>query len=320
MVAHNLSLMAGALLLDAVFGDPAWLYRRLPHPVSWMGGILNSLERRMNHGSPAMRIVRGAFVLLVLLFSSGVIAWALEHWLSVSWIGWLGLVVIASTMLAQRSLYEHVEAVFVSLNVGNTSDARIALSRIVGRDTTTLDESAICRAAIESLAENLSDGVVAPLFWGCVLGLPGLVLYKAINTADSMIGHRTERFLYFGRVAARLDDVVNCLPARITAGLVALSTLSKQAWRVMFTDGGKHRSPNAGWPEAAMAGALSVRLSGPRAYGGVQTCEPWINPTGGDASPAQLRMALSILVRICASLIAITAIGSMLAHWPRHFV
>jgi adenosylcobinamide-phosphate synthase len=320
MVAHNLSLMAAALLLDAIFGDPAWLYRRIPHPVSWMGAVLNGLERRLNRGSPAIRIALGAVVLIVLLSVTGVIAWALDHWLSISWIGWLGLAVIASTMQAQRSLYDHVEAVFVPLNAGNIADARTALSRIVGRDTTALDESAVCRAAIESLAENLSDGVVAPLFWGCVLGLPGIVVYKAINTADSMIGHRTERFLYFGRAAARLDDAVNYIPARITGFLIALSTLSRQAWWVMIADAGKHRSPNAGWPEAAMAGALEIRLSGPRIYSGVKTLEPWINPTGSDASPAHLRLALSILVRICASLIVLTAIGSALAYWPRLFV
>ncbi len=316
MVAHNLSLMAVALLLDAIIGDPAWLYRRVPHPVSWIGAVLSFLERHLNRGSPAIRIALGAVALIVLLIS-GVIAWTLDRWLSISWIGWLGLVVIASTMLAQRSLYDHVEAVLVPLSAGNIPDARTALSRIVGRDTTALDESAVCRAAIESLAENLSDGVVAPLFWGCVLGLPGIVLYKAINTADSMIGHRTERFLYFGRAAARLDDVVNYIPARITGFLIALSTLSRQAWCVMIADAGKHRSPNAGWPEAAMAGALEIRLSGPRIYSGVRTLEPWINPTGSDASPTHLRLALSILLRICASLIVLTAIGSTLAHWPR---
>lgn len=319
MVAHNLSLMAGALLLDAMVGDPACFYRCFPHPVTWMAVILSTTECCMNRGSAATRIVLGAVAVAALMFVSGAIAWALDYWLSTTWISWFGLVIFASTMLAQRSLYDHVEAVVVSLETGSIPEARLALSRIVGRDTTGLDATAICRAAIESLAENLSDGVVAPLFWGCALGLPGIVLYKAINTADSMIGHRTERFLYFGRMAARLDDVVNFLPARVTAILIALSSLSRQAWRVMLADAGRHRSPNAGWPEAAMAGALGIRLSGPRAYGGAQSFEPWINPAGFDASPAQIRMALSILVRICASLIVLTAIGSAFAHWPRLF-
>jgi adenosylcobinamide-phosphate synthase len=315
MVAHNLSIMAAALLLDAIAGDPEWLYRRFPHPVSWIGLVLNAFERWLNLGSPAARIALGAFALVVLLFISGTIAWALDHWLSMSWIGWLGLTVVASTMLAQRSLYDHVKAVLVPLQAGDILDARHTLSRIVGRDTTELDEGAICRAAIESLAENLSDGVVAPLLWGCILGLPGIVMYKAINTADSMIGHRTKQFLYFGRTAARLDDVVNFIPARLTGILIALLSLSRPAWRAMIADAGNHRSPNAGWPEAAMAGALGIRLSGPRTYGGNQSFEPWINSTGGQPSTLHIRAALSLLVRICASLIVLTAIGSILAHW-----
>jgi adenosylcobinamide-phosphate synthase len=258
-----------------------------------------------------MRLVRGPIALAALLLVSGSIAWALNRWLSCSSIGWLCLVVVASTMLAQRSLYDHVKEVLVPLERGNVPDARRALGRIVGRDTAELDENAICRAAIESLAENLSDGVVAPLLWGCVLGLPGIVLYKAINTADSMIGHRTEQFLYFGRAAARLDDAVNLIPARMTAFLIALLSLSTQAWRVMFADAGNHRSPNAGWPEAAMAGALGIRLSGPRTYAGNTSFEPWINAVGVQPSPLHLRAALSLLVRICASLIVLMVIGSI---------
>ena len=312
MVAHNLSVMAAALLLDAIVGDPEWLYRRFPHPVSWIGFILNVLERRLNSGSPALRIVLGGVALGLLLFISGAAAWALNLWLSPNWIGWFCLVVVASTMLAQRSLYDHVNAVLVPLESANIPDARRALGRIVGRDTTALDSDAICRAAIESLSENLSDGVVAPLLWGCLLGLPGIVMYKAINTADSMIGHRTERFLYFGRAAARLDDVVNFIPARLTGIFIAILSFSRPALRVMLADAGNHRSPNAGWPEAAMAGALGIRLSGPRTYGGHESFEPWINSAGGQPSPLHIRSALSLLSRVCASLTVLTALGSVL--------
>jgi adenosylcobinamide-phosphate synthase len=310
MVAHNLILMAAALLLDALLGDPVWLYRRIPHPVVWMGNLLSAMEKAFNGDSqmPAQRILAGAMCLFVLLAIFGAPAWLLSHFLSHSILGWAMLALLASTLLAQRSLYDHVHAVAAPLAAGDVAGARAALALIVGRDVQSLDSAAVSGAATESLAENLSDGVVAPLFWGCLLGLPGLVLYKAINTADSMIGHRTPRYLYFGRVAARLDDLVNLVPARLTGLLIACVSLSATAWTLMLADARKHRSPNAGWPEAAMAGALNVRLSGPRAYHGVVTDEPWINRQGAAPDTASIKRALRIMIRACIALLLVTLV------------
>jgi adenosylcobinamide-phosphate synthase len=282
----------------------------MPHPVTWMGKLLGALDQRFNRDEqmPATRVAAGAFCLLVLLALSGAGAWLLSHFLARSLLGWAVLALLASTLLAQRSLYDHVRAVALPLTRNDLAGARAALALIVGRDVQALDAAAVSGAAIESLAENLSDGVVAPLFWGCVLGLPGLVLYKAINTADSMIGHRTPRYLYFGRAAARLDDLANWVPARLTGLLIALVTLSAPAWAVMRADARKHRSPNAGWPEAAMAGALHVRLSGPRAYHGIMSDEPWVNDKGDIPSAETINRALRIMVRVCILLLVTIAV------------
>ncbi len=309
MVAVNLSLMAAALILDALIGDPDWLYRRVPHPVVWMGFALGKLDRAFNREAAgnSARFIAGMAGLVILLAVFGSAAYMLDRVLSRSLVGMCVLALLASTLLAQRSLYDHVRAVARPLAAGDLAAARSALSRIVGRDVANLDSSAICRAAIESLAENLSDGVVAPLFWGCVLGFPGIVLYKAINTADSMIGHRTPRHLHFGRAAARLDDAVNLIPARLTGLLIAIVRLSANALRRTIADAGKHRSPNAGWPEAAMAGALDIRLSGPRAYHGQWTNEPWVNELGAMPDVGDLDRALRVMVRVCALLLVIVA-------------
>ncbi|MEI9997543.1 MAG: adenosylcobinamide-phosphate synthase CbiB [Rhizomicrobium sp.] len=313
MVAHNLIVMSAALALDACIGDPAWLYKRIPHPVAWMGNLLVLLDRALNRrpASPGFGIVAGALTLMVLLALSGAVAWALDHVLSRSWTGMAVLALLASTLLAQRSLYDHAHAVAMPLRADDIEGARTALGQIVGRDVRSLDHSAICRAAIESLFENLSDGVVAPLFWGCLLGFPGLVLYKAINTADSMIGHRTPKHLYFGRVSARIDDLVNLVPARLTGLLVALAGMSARALRVMATEARHHRSPNAGWPEAAIAGVLDIRLSGPRAYHGEITNEPWIHGEGSLPLVADLDRGLQIMLRACAILFVLVLAAAL---------
>jgi len=211
--------------------------------------------------------------------------------------------ILAWPMVALRSLYDHVAAVAQPLQSGDIDAARLAVAQIVGRDPTTLDEAGIARAAIESLAENASDGIVAPVFWGALFGLPGIFGYKAINTLDSMIGHRSERHLYFGWAAARIDDVANFIPARLTGLLFGLvSARFPQALSCMVRDANRHRSINAGWPEAAMAGALGVRLSGPRSYHGSMTEEPWLNERACDPLAADISQGLRLYIRAMALL------------------
>ena len=209
--------------------------------------------------------------------------------------------ILAWPLVAARSLYEHVQAVATPLGEGDETGAREAVSRIVGRNPETLDASAMSRAALESLAENASDGVVAPLFWGALFGLPGIAAYKAINTLDSMIGYRNDRYEDFGKAAAIIDDIANWVPARLTGGLIALVAKARgTAFRTMRRDARSHRSPNAGWPEAAMAGALGVRLSGPRMYDGVATDDPWLNGVAGDPRPEDVRRGLEVFRRAIA--------------------
>ncbi len=212
---------------------------------------------------------------------------------------------VASVLIAQRSLYQHVSRVRSAFADGGLAEARKAVSMIVGRDPDQLDEAGVCRAAIESCAENFSDGVVAPAFWLALLGLPGLVAYKAINTADSMIGHRTPRYEYFGWAAARLDDLVNLIPARLSGLLLAaVAPVAKRsaavAFQTMWRDAAKHRSPNAGWPESAMAGALGVALAGPRRYGERIVDDPFLNAEARkEATPDDMSRALDLLVSAC---------------------
>jgi adenosylcobinamide-phosphate synthase len=224
------------------------------------------------------------------------------------WLGrWLGIGVLAvagSSLLAQRSLHDHVAAVAVGLETAGLTGGRAAVSRIVGRNPERLDEAGVVRAAIESLAENFSDGVVAPVFWGAVLGLPGMAAYKAVNTADSMIGHRTPRHEAFGWASARLDDGVNLPASRLSALFILVAALLMRAdWRAgaraVRRDAGHHRSPNAGWPEAAMAGALDLALAGPRRYHGTLVADPWIGVGRARAELPDLRRALALFVLAC---------------------
>jgi adenosylcobinamide-phosphate synthase len=211
--------------------------------------------------------------------------------------GWIAVALLAFPGLAQRSLFDHVRAVERPLASGDLVAAREAVGMIVGRDTAALDESGVARAGIESLAESFGDGVVAPLFWLLLLGLPGIWIYKAINTADSLIGHREEPWRAFGWAAARTDDLLNLIPARIAGGLLCLAGAG--GWRVLWRDARQHASPNAGWPEAAMAGALGLRLAGPIAYDGVMHDKPWIGEGRAQAGVGDLRRALSIYRRAC---------------------
>lgn len=287
-----------ALLIETAIGWPSKLHARIGHPVVWIGRLINLCDRSMNTGTEPMRRALGAFtVLLVLAISAGCAA------LVVSFLpgGWLGLLVtgiLAWPFVAARSLHEHVAAVARPQETGDLDGARLAVSMIVGRNPETLDSEAINRASLESLAENASDGVIAPLFWGVLFGLPGIVGYKALNTADSMIGYRNLRYADFGWAAARLDDLANLIPARLTAMLIALAT-GRFAKVIAITrrDARHHRSPNAGWPETAMAAGLGVRLSGPRMYDGQRTEDPYLNAGAPDPLPADLRLGLRLYRR-----------------------
>ena len=303
--------MLAALAIEAVLGWPDWLDRRIGHPVRWFGGLVAGLERFANRTelSSAIRITLGGCVAVCLVGLAAAVGWTITEALPDGVLGFVISAVLASTLIATRSLHDHVAAVGKAFSSDDLAPARAALSRIVGRETANLDEAAIVRAAIESLAENTSDGVTAPVFWGVIFGLPGLFAYKAINTLDSMIGHRSERYEAFGKVAARLDDLANLIPARLTGALFALCAGTSKAFVVMVRDAKSHRSPNAGWPEAAMAGALGVRLSGPRQYGDAMTSDPWLNGEARDPKMADLSTALG-LYRVSVGVLAI-ALGLM---------
>ncbi|MDO5529441.1 MAG: adenosylcobinamide-phosphate synthase CbiB [Paracoccus sp. (in: a-proteobacteria)] len=288
-----------AAIIERIFGWPDWLWQRIGHPVSWIGRVIEAAERRFNHGTPRARRRAGLLLVLGLLAGALFVGLTLEALPAVAGAG-LGLA-LAASLPASRSLHAHVADVASALERGGAAEGRIAVSRIVGRDPAALDEPAIARAAIESLAENFSDGVVAPLLWIAALGPAGGVGYKAINTADSMIGHRSARYEDFGRASARLDDLLNWPAARISGGLIVLAAaitpgMSRTgARRAMARDARAHRSPNAGWPEAAMAGALDISIAGPRAYGGVMSTDREMNAGARrEVSAGDIRRALRL--------------------------
>jgi adenosylcobinamide-phosphate synthase len=291
-----------ALALDALAGDPDWLYRRLPHPVVAIGRAVSFLEARwLDPAAPAAeQRRRGLAASLIVIAASAAAGLALQTLCLRLPYGWLALGLLMSSLIAFRGLHQHVAAVAGALE-RSLADGRRAVARIVGRDPASLDPPAVARAAIESTAENFADGVVAPLVWGLLLGLPGMLAYKAINTLDSMIGHRSARYLNFGRFAARLDDLVNRLPARLAALLLLAAALTlrdatpAEGWRVLWRDAQHHRSPNAGWPEAAIAGCLGLRLAGPRHYGGEPVDDAWMGAGRAATSPADIHRALRLL-------------------------
>ncbi|MGB0967905.1 MAG: adenosylcobinamide-phosphate synthase CbiB [Halocynthiibacter sp.] len=263
-----------ALLFDALIGDPKTLWAKLPHPAVLMGRLIGWADTRFNDDEDpdATRRVNGILFCIALVIG----AFILGKLLQALPFGWLISVILGGILLAQRSLIDHVQAVADGLRT-SLRDGQIMVGRIVGRDTSAMDESAVSRAAIESAAENFSDGLVAPLFWFIIGGLPGLLVYKAVNTADSMIGYRTPRHQAFGMAAARVDDALNWIPARLTALLILLANGQYQLPFFLRPDAKLHRSPNAGWPEAAMARILSIALSGPRSYEGEMRDFPWVN-------------------------------------------
>ncbi|UGX90708.1 adenosylcobinamide-phosphate synthase CbiB [Bradyrhizobium barranii subsp. barranii] len=303
--------MAVAMAVDALLGWPSWLFARIGHPVTWLGRLISAIDAAWNRASdpPAFRRAAGVAGALVVIALSVALGWMLQSLLPWGWIEIVLVGVLAWPLVALRSLHDHVAAVATPLHAGDIVAAREAVSRIVGRDPATLDEAGIARAAIESLAENASDGIVAPVFWGALFGLPGILGYKAINTLDSMIGHRSERHEAFGWAAARIDDVANFIPARLTGFLfVLLAARRSEALSCMTRDARRHRSPNAGWPEAAMAGALGVRLSGPRIYHGSITNEPWLNDGARDPLAADISQGLTIYRRAMLLLAGVLAI------------
>ena len=289
-------IMLAGLAIEAMVGWPDAVDRRIGHPVRWFGWLVERTERLGNRQSwsRSARIATGGLVTLFLVVLAGLIGLAIQLFLPAGWLGLALMALVVSSMIAARSLHDHVADVARAFDVSGIAAARDSLSQIVGRATAELDEPAIARASIESLAENTSDGVTAPLFWGALFGLPGLFAYKAINTLDSMIGHRNARYEAFGKLAARLDDLANLIPARLTGILFVLCAGSGRVILVMFRDAGRHRSPNAGWPESAMAGALGIKLSGPRTYGETTSNDPWLNSGARDPSGADIRRALAL--------------------------
>jgi adenosylcobinamide-phosphate synthase len=301
-----------ALVIDALVGDPPGLYRRVPHPVAALGRLIAVIEGRLNRttAGDAARFTLGVATAAAVIGGAGLIGWGLARGLALLPGGWIAEAILASTLIAFRGLERHVGAVADGLERGLDA-GREAVGHIVGRDPATLDSPGVARAAIESLAENFSDGVVAPVFWYAVLGLPGLCAYKAVNTLDSMIGHRDARYAVFGRASARIDDAVNWIPARLAGGLIAIAALGRApaAFGAMRRDAARHRSVNAGWQEAAMAGALGLALAGPRRYGGVVVEDAWMGDGRREATSADIRRALALYRRAGTALAVLLAAG-----------
>ena len=311
-----------ALLIEALVGYPDRLVRAIGHPVTWIGALIARLDAGLNRPSlgPHARRIAGIVALAIVVAVAAAAGVIVERGLLFLPFGILLAALAASALIAQRSLYEHVAAVATALERDGLAAGRVAVAKIVGRDPQALDEAGVARAAIESLAENFSDGVVAPVFWMALAGLPGASAYKAINTADSMIGHRTVRHEAFGWAAARFDDLVNLPASRLAALLVvAAATLGGRAsaaaaWRTVLRDAGRHRSPNAGYPETAFAGALGLALAGPRVYGGVTVDDAVMGGGRREATAADIRAALALYRRADALLIALVGIFALIAR------
>lgn len=309
--------------IEAVLAYPAPVFRAIGHPVSWIGALIAALDSTLNQPdrSLAVRRAAGAATVLLLLAGSLIAGIVLETVArGIPHLGFAVAVLAVATLLASGSLDQHVRAVAAALDAEGIAGGRRSIARIVGRDPDNLDEAAVCRAAIESLAENASDGVTAPALWFLVGGLPGIIAYKAINTADSMIGHLSERHRAFGWAAARLDDLVNLPASRLTglmfvvAAAMVPGASAPSAWRAFRRDARLHRSPNAGWPEAAMAGALGLRLAGPRIYGGVLVDDAWMGDGRSEATARDIDRAL-VIYRIAfgGALVTVATIGLLVA-------
>ena len=319
----KLLLLYIGLAIDALCGDMGPMFRHVPHPVVLAGRTIQFFETRLNRPirSAAVRRFRGVVTVVALVGAAAGLGWLIQWLCADSVAGAAAKAFIIGVLVAQRSLYNHVAAVSTALIHGGLISGRLAVSQIVGRDPESLDGAGVARAAIESLAENFSDGVVAPVFWYLLLGLPGMFAYKMANTLDSMIGHKSERYLAFGWAAARLDDVLNLIPAPVTGLLLVVAAMFDRqhsavgALRVMLRDGRKHRSPNAGWPEAAMAGALGIALAGPRHYPEGLVNDPYLGDGSPIATPQDINRALNLYFRACV-ILAMLVLGAFLV---RHF-
>jgi len=320
----SVALALIAMLVELCFGYPDAVVKAIGHPVTWIGRLIDTLDNRLNRDAAGQgeRRAAGVIAVLLLVVVVGAIALVIQHELLRLPFGIIAAGFLASTLVAQRSLNRHVADVAIALEKDGIAAGRIAVSRIVGRDTVGLDVAGISRAAVESLAENFSDAIVAPVIWMVIAGLPGAALYKAINTADSMIGHRTPRHEAFGWAAARLDDLMNLPASRLSALLlITAAALTKDAdasaaWRAVRRDAAHHRSPNAGYPEAAMAGALGLSLAGPRCYGGVRVDDAPMGDGRRDANAADIRRALALFHCADAILIALLAVVTGLLILP----
>jgi len=296
-------ILSAALILDAIFGEPDWLWSRVPHPAVLIGKVIGRADATLNKG--ANRKAKGVVLCVALVLGGLVIGGIIQAF------GAIPEALAAAILLAHRSLTDHVRDVANALRISLKS-GRTAVARIVGRDTADMDQPAVSRAAIESAAENFGDGVVAPIFWFAIGGLPGMLIYKAVNTADSMIGYRTERHADFGWASARLDDLLNYIPARLTALLIPISRLTWPYWQALTRDAAQHRSPNAGWPEAAMAQTLGIALSGPRAYHGKMEDLPWVNGDGNrKPGPDDIDRATEVLWRAWVILLVLSVVFAL---------
>jgi adenosylcobinamide-phosphate synthase len=308
-----------AMLIELCIGYPEWLTRMIGHPVTWIGALIDECDRLLNRNidhnmAPKSRRAAGVAALTVVLAIVGTVAFMVQSQLLRLPFGFVAVAALMSTLIAQRSLHKHVANVASALDANDLDSARAAVSHIVGRDTAGLDRAGVARAAIESLAENFSDAIVAPVFWLLLAGLPGAALYKAINTADSMIGHRTPRYRDFGWAAARLDDLVNLPASRLAALLLAAASALRKdasvsrAWRTVWRDAARHRSPNAGYPEAAMAGALGLSLAGPRVYGGIPVDDAFMGDGRRDAGAKDISRALALYRSADAIFVALVSV------------
>ncbi len=302
-----LVLLLVALVVEAYVGELRSVFRRVRHPVAVIGGLIQALDRKLNreHRSEMDRAVRGAFAVLLVVVGAAAVGWGVAWPSQHHEFGWIVEFVLVVLLLAQRGLYDRVKDVAVALKEPGLEPAREAVSHLVGRDPAYLDQYGIARAAIESCAENFCDAVVAPVFWYVLFGFPGLLVYKAVNTMDSMIGHRTPQYRAFGMAAARLDDALNLIPARLAGLFLSLAAVfvptarPLRAVRTMLRDAGRHRSFNAGWPEAAAAGALDLALAGPRHYAHGTVTDAWMGDGRARLGPADIRRALYLYAVAC---------------------